>query len=112
MPDLYLICHKVRNAPAFDIAIHMDCPECNAMGCLECDDLGYWWIVPTSGHRAYPFSSAKLAEDSIDILNTMPPDLPDHYPHSSHPEPPKQTLADRLGLNKRPPPTTPIIRRI
>jgi hypothetical protein len=42
----YLILHKVRGAPAFDIAIQMF---------VECEsDPGPWWIIPTSGHRAYP----------------------------------------------------------
>ena len=42
MSDLYLILHKVRGEPAFDIATRLQIA----------DEEG--WIIPTSGHRAYP----------------------------------------------------------
>jgi len=42
MSDLYLILHKVRGEPAFDIGQHLD------IGAEQ------HWIIPTSGHRAYP----------------------------------------------------------
>ncbi len=47
MTEPYLIAHKVRGEPAFDIAVRMQCPECNGddamqMSCGECDYLGYW----------------------------------------------------------------------
>lgn len=48
----YLIAHKVRGEAAFDVAIKMQ---------VE----GYdepWWIIPTSGHRAYPYWSVTLDE--------------------------------------------------
>lgn len=48
MIDLFLIAHKVRGEPAFDIAM-----RCDDMGTPN--DPGPWWIIPTSGHRAYPF---------------------------------------------------------
>lgn len=38
MSEHYLILHKVRGEVAFDVAIRH----------------GDWWIVDTSGHRAYP----------------------------------------------------------
>lgn len=46
----YLICHKVRGQPAFDVAIKMQIG--NEDG----------WIIPTSGHRAYPYFSQSLGE--------------------------------------------------
>lgn len=84
----FLIAHKVRGEPAFDIAIKMDCPECTA-GCPECDGLGYWWIIPTSGHRAHPYWHRQLVlgewppqvNDAPDL--DPPPDCPDHYPIKS-----------------------------
>ena len=65
MSELYLIAHKVRGEPAFDIAVKM----------------GDWWIIPTSGHRAYPFWWGYDLERAIDmgVLDTMPADLQDHY---------------------------------
>ena|SRR5579871_4801829 len=57
MSDLYLIAHKVRGEPAFDVATRIQCPECSiedVKACTECDCTGFWWIIPTSGHRAYP----------------------------------------------------------
>lgn len=98
MPDLFLIAHKVRGEPAFDIAVQMPCPECEAAmqgldaasyGCTECDGLGFWWIIPTSGHRAYPFSSIRLDQVSkiwLDELGPMPSDLPDHYRTRAEPK--------------------------
>ena len=41
--ELYLIAHRVRGEPAFDIA------QRSQIG----DEEG--WIIPTSGHRAYPY---------------------------------------------------------
>ena len=72
--ELYLIAHKVRGEPAFDIAIKA------TIG----DEEG--WIVPTSGHRAYPLDTQKL--DNLgyasEWLATAPTfnnwsNLPDHY---------------------------------
>lgn len=100
MTDLYLIAHKVRSEPAFDVACHMECPICHgaaetdgvdvSIGCTECDGLGYWWIIPTSGHRAYPImwwqiNQLKAADGYDDPSNEafkMLPawaSLPDHY---------------------------------
>lgn len=78
----FLIAHKVRGEPAFDIAIQM-----------EVD--GYdepWWIIPTSGHRAYPYWHHELEklmyipqvvwETEITyaaIIKRLPQDWPDHY---------------------------------
>lgn len=73
MSDLFLIAHKVRTQPAFDVAIKLPCPECDTIieadgqlefssqsDCPECNSEGHWWIIPTSGHRAYPWWSINL----------------------------------------------------
>src|SRR6266852_3426625 len=116
MTEPYLIAHKVRGEPAFDIAVRMQCPECNGddamqMSYGECDNLGYWWIISTSGHRAYPWWHLPLAVNKLDegmrlvmdhnpthlswTIFEMPPDLPDHYAHSSAPH--KELLAALLA---------------
>lgn len=137
MLDLFLICHKVRSEPAFDVACQMPCPECReyeyvegmavdevCVGCNECDGLGYWWIVPTSGHRAYPYFWVALNKlkmyfhdqdgqcvDRFDLMiEAMSPSLPDHYPTRSTPA---TSLIDSLGLRKpkAQAPTPPVHRR-
>ena len=127
MSELYLIAHRVRGQPAFDVATRMECPLCtqedgDIPGCYECDDLGYWWIIPTSGHRAHPYWSKSIAhvsreatfcycepgEDPFVMIDPMPLSLPDHYPTRSTPT---ISLAEALGLTK-PRPLPPIIRRI
>lgn len=110
---LYLIAHKVRNAPAFDIAEQLRCPICDGAACDECDGEGLWWIIPTSGHRAYPYASWRL-EDLIDASDyphiapwtfddRMPSGLPDHYPTSRSSTP---SLLSQLKL-----PYTPKVTR-
>ncbi len=106
MSDLYLIAHRVRGEPAFDVAQRMECPHCGNMGalykltwqheCEMCDGEGYWWIIPTSGHRAYPYWFQAI-DDLIswvdqapyggadvhmlmDDVPPMPEGWPDHYP--------------------------------
>lgn len=91
MTDLFLIAHKVRGEPAFDVASQMPCPNCGVDGpeptCSECNGEGFWWIVPTSGHRAYPFYSVPLnqcvdmyyMDGDMNRPMQMPPALPDHY---------------------------------
>jgi hypothetical protein len=73
--NLYLIAHKVRGEPALDVAVKMEMAD------------GPWWIIPTSGHRAYPYwhsdldgllEEANICPQAIE----MPADLPDHYPTS------------------------------
>jgi hypothetical protein len=67
MAELYLILHKVRGEPAFDIAIkeNMGTPS----------DPGPWWGIPTSGHRAYPLRYWKL-EELTDVS-----DWPHNHPY-------------------------------
>jgi hypothetical protein len=55
----HLILHKVRGKAAFDIAIKMQ---------IGGED---GWLIPTSGHRAYPMAKWQL-EDLADISD---------YPH-------------------------------
>lgn len=129
MTDLFLIAHKVRGEPAFDVAARMRCPECEGHGpefdqiapCHECDSLGYWWIVPTSGHRAYPWWSACLTDidDTYElvferqpILNgpgLMPASLPDHYTTRAAPH---IDLTTALGLRKPAVAPPPLPRRL
>jgi hypothetical protein len=125
MTDPFLIAHKVRGEPAFDVAIQMTCPHClgypfggypedlDHPGCHECDEKGYWWIIPTSGHRAYPIMHWELSDllvgDTRDgymsVTNEAGPlehhpafdSLPDHYPTRSTPT---LSLVDALGLRK------------
>lgn len=97
---LFLIAHKVSGEPAFDIATRIDCPLCSGYGanddgsiCHECDSTGQWWIIPTSGHRAYPWWFSALAyiwehsnaETIESIRSYMPADILDHYSTRSEP---------------------------
>jgi len=108
LSEPYLIAHKVRGEAAFDVAIRMDCPECMDAGgcnygCAECDNLGYWWIIPTSGHRAYPYEYAELGvltDGWIHGIRTIPDSLSDHYPPKSESKSPKRSLLAELGLAK------------
>ena len=86
MSELFLVAHKVRGKATFDVAVQMSCPECNGtgwasldIGCMECEGGGYWWIIPTSGHRAYPYFDVQLQDQWMAILSEMPEDLQDHY---------------------------------
>lgn len=90
--SLFLIAHSVRGEAAFDIATQMDCPHCmdgagTNYGCFNCEDLGYWWIIPTSGHRAFPYWSDPLQWylDELCSVPEMPPGWPDHYRHGPAP---------------------------
>ena len=100
MSELFLIAHCVRGEAAFDVAVQMECPLCvtsdyhTTEGCFECDQLGYWWIIPTSGHRAYPYwhCALNLAVDwemcriNGHELPEMPPVWPDHYRNRTAPK--------------------------
>ncbi len=93
MKEAFLIAHKVYGEPAFDIAEKMGCSECHGLGCVECDELGYWWIISTSGHRAYPYWHSHILV--LDTVPDMPENWPDHYAHSSAPH--KELLAALLA---------------
>jgi hypothetical protein len=105
MSEPYLILHKVRGEPAFDIAIQIE------IG----DEQG--WIIPTSGHRAYPYRSWAIQDlyDGSDmdmpkpeyVMDTIdPPEgLPDHYTINPTREPLTSrvsSLLTTLGLKGKP----------
>lgn len=119
MTEPYLIAHLVRGEPAFDIAIRMDGPD---------EDGDEWWIIPTSGHRAYPYWSRTLSCIGVDLLPDgnwawgrtpeytyeglvdIPAEgWPDHYPHSASPTPCTTPDLRSLGLSR---PQPKIARRI
>lgn len=88
--DLFLIAHKVRGEAAFDVAIQMPMHD------------GVWWIIPTSGHRAYPYWSAPL--DGLGqhsdigfwpapVIDEMPESLRDHYEVRAAPAQPRGKIA-------------------
>lgn len=126
---LYLLAHVVRGEPAFDIGEQMRCPMCaldeQGAECVECDSTGYWWIIPTSGHRAYPYWNINLDSlmhdtsgsiSEIDPIRTlgevppMPPSWPDHYQHRAAPaSAPRPSLTSLLNLTR--PSLPPITRR-
>lgn len=112
MTEYYLIAHKVRGEPAFDIAVKMEV-EIN-------DSIEEWWLIPTSGHRAYPYWSVPLSEWLFDLvgdytLPSMPPDWPDHYSVSAAPKGQGQITASQLGkllnLGRYAKPEGPPLRR-
>jgi len=75
MSELYLILHKVRGEPAFDIAQKI------MIGGEE------GWIIPTSGHRAYPHLANLLGslnnyayDQMLETVGSADWDsLPDHF---------------------------------
>lgn len=76
----HLILHKVRGEPAFDIADQLE-------GSGTASDPGPWWIIPTSGHRAYPYQHWPMHclwyhttnGDYVPTLVDPPEAWPDHY---------------------------------
>lgn len=111
MSDLYLVAHIVRGEPSFDIATRED------IAVNEAGDEETFWIIPTSGHRAYPYWSQQIGWDGHIlyfneglkgavqyILPDPPADHPDHYHPSAAPKGQGlvRDLAERLGLVKRP----------
>lgn len=105
MTEPYLIAHLVRGEPAFDIAIRMDGPD---------EDGDEWWIIPTSGHRAYPYGFwilPKLLSERLynEVITGAPHSWPDHYPHSASPTPRTAPDLRSLGLSR---PQPKIARRI
>ena len=83
MNDLFLIAHKVRGEPAFDVAQRLQ------IG----DEEG--WIIPTSGHRAYPWYAVALRDlhlgtSNVPVTSVKVQDLdintyPDHYACNDRP---------------------------
>lgn len=81
--NLFLILHKVRGLSAFDIASQIEVKG------------EQWWIIPTSGHRAYPWKAWSL-EDLIDVSWNIPSHWPDHYSANE----PRKASAPRDDLNQ------------
>jgi hypothetical protein len=95
--ELYLILHKVRGEPAFDVACRLDIGSAGG------------WIIPTSGHRAYPYrwwlledlsdisdiNYAGVHERPASLDHTMPADWPDHY--RAQEAPPPRPVKAKLG---------------
>lgn len=119
----FLILHKVRGQPAFDIAIQMECPVCKEKWehedweCGACGDDKVWWIIPTSGHRAYPYWHFLLAEVDDDIMVeafalSIPDDHPDHFGVDNSPTPYEpqgaNALLNSLGLSR----ASKLVRRV
>ena len=100
MSEPFLIAHLVRGEPAFDIAIKME---------VDTDDEP-WWIIPTSGHRAYPFYNVPLKEcvdmyymdGEVEHPMIAPEGWPDHYAVSAAPKGQGlvKDLLSALGLRK------------
>jgi hypothetical protein len=79
--ESYLILHLVRGEPEFAVAVRFERHG------------EVWWVVSSSGHRAWPYKKwplADLADVSdinyngfhdrpINFLDTIPADWPDHY---------------------------------
>lgn len=97
--ELYLILHKVRGEPAFDVAQQL----------VFGNEL--MWIIPTSGHRAYPYVYMRLDQchylssvSSIpDNAPPIPSEWPDHY--SIHAAASKHTIKQLLAAIGITPPT-------
>lgn len=112
MCEPYLILHKVHGAPAFDIAERND-----DMGTPS--DPGPWWIIPTSGHRAYPWWWVGVNEvpDIQCLLDStpsgMPNPWPDHYSASASRSRLATAASDILSLMGigKPKPQAPVKRR-
>jgi len=76
--NLWLILHKVDGQPALDVGHILEKTE---------PDSEEIWIVSTSGHRAYPHKTWRLADwDFVHdagiekaMIEPLPPDLPEHY---------------------------------
>ena len=97
-PTLYLIAHRVRGIAAFDIAI-----RCDDTGTEN--DPGPWWLIPTSGHRAYPYWTYRLADlFAYQNVGDPPDEVPDHYQLAAAPKGQGQhsaaDLAAALGIGK------------
>lgn len=63
----HLVLHKVRGEMVYDVAQELQ------IG----DELG--WVIPTSGHRCYPYKTWPLDELGFGAPSIVPAGLPDHY---------------------------------
>lgn len=94
MSEPFLILHKVRGEPAYDVAEY-----------LGEDNDGPLWIIPTSGHRAWPIESRPLTERWCFETDRFAA-LPDHYRVSREPKAILTNARDllaRIGLGSQRP---------
>ena len=82
MTEVYLIAHKVRGEAAYDVASPLEVGQ------------EIWWIIPTSGHRAYPYWKMPI----IEPCPPMPEGIPDHYRAARPAE--KSVQLDELDLKE------------
>jgi hypothetical protein len=86
LDELYLIAHRVRGEVAYDIAERLLLSSGQER-----------WLIPTSGHRAYPLRTMRLDESLALTLSAEElASVPDHYP-------PKQSLLARVRARLRRP---------
>jgi hypothetical protein len=86
MEELFLIAHKVHGQVAYDVAQRWLLSNGRPL-----------WLIPTSGHRAYPLRWLKL-DDSLALTLSVEElaSVPDHYA-------PKQSLLARVRERLRRP---------
>lgn len=104
MTNLFLIAHRVRGEPTFDIAIC--CTEEDGWGTYS--DPAPWWLMPTTGWRVYPYWSIEVShliggpnDWTIDkLVPPMPLGTPDIFEVNSQFDPttPMEDRIDAAGL--------------
>jgi hypothetical protein len=67
----YLILHKVRGEPQYDIAEK----------CMIGDEEG--WVLCTCGHRCFPYKALLMAEPEVEADFAQ---HPEHYPRKAEPQ--------------------------
>jgi hypothetical protein len=115
MSDPFLILHKVHSAPAFDIAERHDTiptgeARYNTDGTVRLSNLALdiideeldpppWWIIPTSGHRAYPWWWVEInnVPDIQCLLDSTPSGMPDNWPDHYQASEARSRLATAAG---------------
>jgi hypothetical protein len=86
MEELFLVLHKVKGKPAIDVAQRILLSNGRPL-----------WLIPTSGHQAYPLRWLKL-DDSLALTLSAEElaSVPDHYS-------PKQSLLAKVRARLRRP---------
>ena len=86
MTEPYLILHKVRGEPAYDVAYQMDIGG----------ELG--WLIPTSGHRAYPITQLRLLTITPESFKMMKNELEYDYGNPWHNLPDHYAASERRSM--------------
>lgn len=101
----YLIAHKCRGELSIDVAVQLE-------GVGTDSDPGPWWILKTTGSRAYPFWAMTL--DGVYVFNKttqgfepfmnavpeVPDGHPDHFAVNDRPfAAPRKKITDLTDLN-------------